>query len=172
MAWIALEGMRFHAFHGVYEAEQQIGTEYVVDIYVKSGIAKAAATDAVEQTINYEMIYRICQIEMETPRKLIETVLAAIAARMKHQFGAMQALRIRVRKLQPPLGGRVAEAWVEEDADFVASCPRCKSKLICYSDDSCWCKAEERLHPATKETLLRQFGSTCLCQNCLKLYAG
>ena len=171
MAWIALEGMRFHAFHGVYDAEKAIGTEYLVDVYVKAGIAKAAATDQVEQTVNYEIIFRICQLEMEQPRHLIETVLAGIIARMKHQFVTLQAIRVRVRKLNPPLGGRVADAWVEEEADFVASCPRCKRKHICYSDNNCWCK-EINLHPATKETLVRQFGTTCLCESCVKLYAG
>ena len=31
---------------------------------------------------------------------------------------------------------------------------------------------QTNVHPATLETLKRQFGTTCLCQNCLKLYAG
>ena len=52
MAQIALEGMRFHAFHGVHEAEQIIGTEFVVDVFVRSGITRAALSDNVALTIN------------------------------------------------------------------------------------------------------------------------
>ena len=63
MAQIALEGMRFHAFHGVHEAEQTIGAEFVVDVVVRAGIAKAALTDNVGLTINYETIYQICTLE-------------------------------------------------------------------------------------------------------------
>ena len=65
MAQIALEGMRFHAFHGVHEAEQIIGSEFVVDIFVRASIAKAGATDNVALTINYETIYQLCRLEME-----------------------------------------------------------------------------------------------------------
>lgn len=170
MAWIALEGMRFHAYHGVYEAEKLLGGEYVVDLYVRTGIAKAAAADNVEATINYETIYQICRLEMDQPHQLIETVVAKIVGRMKHQFNTMEALRIRVRKLHPPIGGRIDAAFVEEILEFVSDCPRCKKKFISYGDD-CW-ERFPNLHPATREALTRQFGPKCLCDDCLKFYQG
>ncbi len=107
---------------------------------------------------------------MEQPRKLIETVVAAIVKRMKFQFLEMQAIRVRVTKLNPPVGGRVQSAWVQEEHDFIKECPRCKKKFISYDDD-CW-KKFPQLHPATKETLERQFNGKCLCDNCLKFYVG
>lgn len=171
MAWIALEGMRFFAYHGVYDAEQVLGGEYVLDVYIKTGISLAAGTDALENAVNYETVHQICKLEMSKPRKLIEKVLQEIVNQLKHQFGAMQALRVRVRKLNPPLGGRVASAVVEEEYDFYQECPRCKSMFINYEPDDCW-KRHPNAHPATRETLERQFGKKCLCDNCLKLYAG
>ncbi|GAB4499401.1 MAG: hypothetical protein OHK0019_36430 [Saprospiraceae bacterium] len=171
MALISLEGMRFHAQHGVYEAEKTLGTEYIVDIVVNFNTEKAVKDDDVEKTMNYETIYQICRMEMETPRKLIETVVANIVKRMKFHFSEMQALRVRVRKLNPPLGGRVAESWVQEDHEFVKDCPRCKKKFINYDSDDCW-QRFPHLHPATKETLERQFDKKCLCDNCLKFYVG
>jgi 7,8-dihydroneopterin aldolase/epimerase/oxygenase len=171
MAIIALEGMRFHAFHGVYEAEQLLGTEYVVDVYVQTDIGKAAKEDKVEYTINYETIYQICRLEMDKRRQLIETVLTAIVGRMKQQFPTMAALRIRVRKCNPPLGGRVDASWVEIEEVYLTDCPRCKKKYIQFNNDDCWLRFPN-LHPATKETLERQFGKKCLCDDCLKFYAG
>jgi len=170
MALISLEGMRFHAYHGVYEAEKTLGNEYVVDVVVNTNTEKAAKEDKVELTMNYETIYQICRLEMEQPRKLIETVAAGIVKRMKFQFLEMQAIRVRVTKLNPPVGGRVQSAWVQEEHDFIKECPRCKKKFISYDDD-CW-KKFPHLHPATKETLERQFSGKCLCDNCLKFYVG
>lgn len=164
--------MRFHARHGVHEAERVLGNEYIVDVYIKTGIKKASETDDVAHTINYETVYHICQLEMDKPKNLLETVLAAIIKRLKHQFSTIIGLRIRIRKLNPPVGGRVESSWVEDEADFITSCPRCKGKFLCYNDETCWCKALSNLHPATQETLTRQFGTTCLCSNCLKLYLG
>ncbi len=171
MALISLEGMRFHAHHGVYEAEQTLGGEYLVDVVVNYNTEKAAKDDDVEKTLNYESVYHICRMEMETPRKLVETIAANIVKRMKTQFAGMNALRVRVTKLNPPLGGRVAAALVTEEHDFVKDCPRCKKKFINYDSDDCW-ERFPNLHPATKETLERQFDKKCLCDNCLKFYVG
>jgi dihydroneopterin aldolase len=170
MAWIVLEGMRFHAFHGVYDAERILGSDYIVDIYIKTSFARAAAADTVDQTINYETVFQLCRMEMEKPRQLIESVLEGIIARLKHQFNNMFGLRVRVRKVNPPLGGRVAFAWVEDEADFISKCPRCTRRFINYDDD-CWTRAGN-IHPATRETLQRQYDNACLCPECLKLYGG
>ena len=186
MAWVALEGMRFHAFHGVYEAEQVLGGEYVVDVYVSTGIAAAAQKDSLADThVNYETVFKICLVEMAIPRKLLETVVTNIIGKMKHQFPSMKAIRVRVSKLNPPIfgkmqteakykaiGGQASTAWVEDEQKFVSKCPRCQQEFLCYKDQTCWCKALTNIHPATVETLTRQYGTSCLCGTCLKLYAG
>lgn len=189
MALIVLEGMRFHAFHGVHPEEQVLGGEYIVNVEVQTGIALAAKTDDIEFTpVNYETVYQICMAEMAQPKKLLETVVTNIIYRMKRQFSQMKSVKVQVRKLNPPIhakmgpltqtqkyppiSGRVEAAWVQDESSFVSSCPRCKTPFLCYADDTCWCKEIQNIHPATQETLKRQFGSTCLCQNCLKLYAG
>ena len=189
MALVVLEGMRFHAFHGVYPEEQLLGTDYVVNVEVQTGIAMAAKTDSLEHaTINYETVFQICMAEMAQPRKLLETVVTNIIQRMKRQFPQMKGIKVQVRKLNPPIstkmramknseahnpiGGRAEAAWVQDEGDFVSKCPRCKTSFLCYADNTCWCKELNNIHPATQETLKRQFGTTCLCPTCLKLYAG
>ncbi|MFN0013719.1 MAG: dihydroneopterin aldolase [Saprospiraceae bacterium] len=171
MALIAIEGMKFHAFHGVYEAERKIGTDYMVDVYVQTVIAAASASDQLEATINYESVYLACKMEMSQPKQLIESVLNGIFQRMKKQFPGMMALKVRVRKMNPPLGGQVASAWVEDEQTFMQQCPRCSRSFVNYNPGDCWAR-HPNLHPATRETLTRQFGGKCLCDDCLKFYAG
>jgi dihydroneopterin aldolase len=172
MALVALENMQFHAHHGVYDAEQIVGNTYVVSVYVRTAIVKAALSDNLAEAINYESIFHLCQKEMEVPRKLLESVVVSIAMRMKHQFQNMQGLRVRVQKMNPPVGGQVESSWVEEEWKFDTNCPRCKRGMICYGDDSCWCNNIGNIFPATRETMIRQFGTSCLCSECLKIYAG
>lgn len=171
MAWIGLEGMHFHAFHGMYDAEQVLGTDYRVDVYVQTDIGAAAKADDVAHTINYETIFQICQLEMDKPRHLIETVLRGIMDRIKAQFPLMIAQRVRIWKLNPPLGGRVTASWVEEEENYQQECPKCKKKFLQHKPDECWSRYPN-LHYATRETLERQFGKKCLCDDCLKFYNG
>lgn len=171
MAIIALEGMRFHAYHGVYEAERKIGTEYIVDVRITVNVGKAVVSDNIANTVNYESVYRICRMEMDQPRNLIESVLGHIVEGIKHQFTEMESMTVCIRKRNPPLGGRVDWALVESTQDFTTDCPRCKSKIIRYNNDDCF-ERFPNLHPATREMLAKQFGPRCLCDNCLKFYAG
>jgi 7,8-dihydroneopterin aldolase/epimerase/oxygenase len=172
MGLIALEGMRFHAYHGVYDAERILGTEYVVDIYVQTvATIVAAATDDVSKTVNYESIYQICRIEMEQPRNLIEAVAKSIMAKMKHQFDNMMSLKVRVKKCNPPMGGRIASASIEEEEMYLSACPSCQKQFINYNPGDCWAR-NPNVFSATKEQLERQYGGKCLCDTCLKLYTG
>ena len=53
MQQISLEGMRFYAYHGVYEEEQIIGNYYTVDVYIHTDFSKASESDDIFETINY-----------------------------------------------------------------------------------------------------------------------
>ena len=186
MALIALEGMKFYAFHGVYEAERVLGNDYVVDVIVETGIAAPSASDSIaDAIINYEPVFQICLVEMSKPRNLLEAVVGSIIRNMKIQFPFMKSVRVRVRKMNPPVYGRLMQegktahavpgqagsAWVEDEVNLVSKCPRCKLDFLCYKDDTCWCRTLS-VHPATLENLKRQFGTTCLCSDCMKLYKG
>lgn len=113
MAKIALEGMHFYAYHGFYEEEQIIGGEYIVDVFVETNIAQAAATDDLYQTVNYESIFLICQAEMRKPTQLIEAVAQRIYNKLDYLFPTLNGIVVKIKKLAPPLGGRVDCASVE-----------------------------------------------------------
>jgi 7,8-dihydroneopterin aldolase/epimerase/oxygenase len=113
MAIIALEGIRIYARHGYYEEEAVLGTEFVLDIYVEAEIQPAAGEDALARTVNYETIYLLCQSEMKKTSRLIETVAQRIADRITGHFDGVLGVRVRLRKMNPPLGGSVGCAYVE-----------------------------------------------------------
>ena len=118
MALIALEGMHFYAYHGFYEEERIIGGKYIVDIYIDANTNVAAATDDLYRTINYETVFRICQAEMRKPSKLIEALAQRIISKMSDMFGKKaRNIKIRIKKLAPPLGGRVDCAFIEVEKD-------------------------------------------------------
>ena len=177
MAIIALEGMRFFAYHGLYEEEKLMGTHFILDIELKTDVTFANTieedeVDKVIGTINYETVYEICKIEMSRPQKLLETVVKNIMTALKWQFQNIFQLRIKIKKLNPPVGGTVASSSIEVEESYFKQCGRCGAPLVCYKLSSCWCTAvKANVHPRTMEMLTTQYKG-CLCGKCLEEYAG
>ena len=112
MAEIRLEGMSFFAHHGYYIHEQTRGNHYLVDVSVHADIEGAALDDDLHQTVNYEIIYRICSDIMNEPCKLIETVAYRIAHEVRKSFPYLGQITVVMHKMQPELGGPVNSAQV------------------------------------------------------------
>ena len=53
---IALEGMEFFAYHGLYELERKEGNQFRVDIEIETDFTKGALSDEISGTLNYEDI--------------------------------------------------------------------------------------------------------------------
>ncbi|MEZ4933239.1 MAG: dihydroneopterin aldolase [Saprospiraceae bacterium] len=171
MSVIALEGMRFRANHGFYEEEQILGGDYIVDVYITTIFTKASIDDDLKKTINYETVYLICEAAMKKNSKLLENVADRISMDLKYQFGFIKELKVKVKKLNPPLGGRVESAWVEVDGYYSKKCARCARPMICYSDKSCWC-LNTKVYRQTLEQMKTHYGNDCLCEECLRFFAG
>lgn len=115
MALIALEGIKMFANHGFHPEESIVGNEYCIDVYIEADIEKAVKADDLFSTVNYETVYLICDSEMKKTRKLIETVAAGITSRIVSQFQGIQGTKVRIKKLHPPIDGRIDSAYVEVD---------------------------------------------------------
>ncbi|MEM6963355.1 MAG: dihydroneopterin aldolase [Bacteroidota bacterium] len=170
MSQIALEGMRFYAYHGFYEEEQIIGNNYVIDVYIKTNFAEAAQEDDLFKTINYETVYLICQREMRIKTKLLEAIVLRIVDGLKFQFKNMAEVKIKIKKENPMPGVKLDSSSIEVSQNFVKECPRCESPTICYGDHNCW-REEIQIHPQTKLMLEQKFGD-CLCRECLTYFGG
>ena len=109
---IALEGLEFHAFHGVYPHERESGNWFEVDISVDTDITTAALQDDLSGTINYETLFKIVQDEMEKPSKLLETVAHHIIEDVMRELPAALQVELKISKINPPIGGKCKKASI------------------------------------------------------------
>lgn len=122
MGKLGIEGMQFHAYHGHYEAENVVGTTFVVDVHFKMDLEKAGLSDKITDTVNYEDIYKICadimgfQFELieKVAKSILDEILQLLTRKLEHQ-GEKQIIEVmvRVRKHNPPLSGLVDSTFVE-----------------------------------------------------------
>lgn len=116
---IELKGVRFFAFHGVYQEERQAGNEYLVDLSVKyrSG---AKGVNKIADTVNYEKLFEILKQEMQQPRDLLETLATSIIEKIREQFPQVKETIISIQKKNPPMtnfSGNVAVTFKKSYPD-------------------------------------------------------
>lgn len=113
MAIVALEGMHFYAYHGVFKAEQENGNDFVVDLYMETSGA-LPTTDDLGDVPDYGKAYDIVAEIMATRVQLLETLVAKIGPAILERMEEVAGLRVRVSKMSPPVTGDVLRSYVEE----------------------------------------------------------
>ena len=114
MAIVGLEGVRIRGPHGFYPEEEVLGNEFLIDVFVSTNTKRAALTDDLGKTVNYETLYLMVQSEMRKSSQLIETLADRIVMRIEEYYEHnIDGVRIILRKLNPPLGGEVKAAYME-----------------------------------------------------------
>jgi 7,8-dihydroneopterin aldolase/epimerase/oxygenase len=107
MAQIALENMEFYAYHGCFSEEQIIGTRFIVDLWIETDTTEAEHSDKLSQTINYQGVFLLVKEQMAVKSKLLEHVGRRILDALKEQFPEVISAKVKVSKMNPPLGGKI-----------------------------------------------------------------
>ena len=113
MAIISIEKMEFYSYHGCFEEERKIGTWFNVDLSMEVDTSKAEETDNLDDTVNYQAVYAVVKREMMISSKLLEHVARRILDAVKQEFPAVSYAWVKVKKMNPPLGGKMESVSVE-----------------------------------------------------------
>ena len=113
MEKIILKDIKVYAYHGCLIEEGQIGSDYHINLSIEADLKKAANTDELCDTIDYVLLNKIVNEEMEIRVKLLETVAHRILHRIFTEITLVQTATIQVSKINPPIGGDVAMVSVE-----------------------------------------------------------
>jgi len=112
MIKVSLHGAEFFARHGFYKEEQILGNYFIVNIEACFNPNTPAINDDLNNTLNYERLYEIAKAWMTVPKQLLETVAQGIADDILLQFTYVSTLQVEVKKLNPPLKGKVAASGI------------------------------------------------------------
>jgi dihydroneopterin aldolase len=102
---VYIKGLRAQAVIGVYDWERLIRQPLVIDLEMASDTARAAASDAIADALDYAAIaQQVLALVEGSEFQLLETLADAIATMVMRDFG-VPWLRLRLSK-----PGAVAEA--------------------------------------------------------------
>lgn len=95
---VYIRGLRAQAVIGVYEWERHIRQTLVIDLEMASDTARAAATDAIADALDYAAIsQRVLALVEESQYQLIESLAEEVARVVIAEFD-VPWLRVRVAK--------------------------------------------------------------------------
>ncbi len=101
MLSIHLKNLIFKAYHGIYEEEKIQGNIFEVNIAIYHH--PHHTIEAIEQTINYELVYELVNKRMQIATPLLETVVMDIAHLILQQFVLAEKVIVSVTKTNPPI---------------------------------------------------------------------
>ena len=110
---IVLSDVRLYARHGVMEQERRVGAWFSVSLRVHYNIQEATETDSLESTISYADVRDVVKAEMAVPSKLLEHVAARVGRAVMERFPQVEAVEVKLLKLNPPMGADCGGAGVE-----------------------------------------------------------
>ncbi|MGB5510580.1 MAG: dihydroneopterin aldolase [Woeseiaceae bacterium] len=110
---IFLTELKVDTIIGIWEWERKIRQTVIIDLEMSADIAKAAATDSVEDTLNYKSVAkRIQGFVGDSSFQLVETLAERIAGIIREEFG-VQWVKVRVNKPGAIRGSRDVGILIE-----------------------------------------------------------
>jgi dihydroneopterin aldolase len=95
---IFLNDLKVSAIIGIWEWERRVRQNIHVDLEMATDIRRAAASDSIEDTLNYKRVAkRVESFVAESDFQLVETLAERIAEIILTEF-AVPWVRVRVRK--------------------------------------------------------------------------
>ncbi|EIA09966.1 dihydroneopterin aldolase [Flavobacterium frigoris] len=113
MGTIKLKNIRTYSYHGCLIEEGKIGSDYSVDLEIKTDLRKSCVSDNLEDTVDYVLLNAIVVEEMEIRSHLLEHVAQRIITRVFSEIPEVSRILLAVSKLNPPIGGDVESVTVE-----------------------------------------------------------
>ena len=122
---ITLSNMVFYGYHGDLPEESKLGQRWIVDLILTLDIAAAAASDDLNQTVDYTRVYAICRETVEKDRfKLIEALANHVIDRVLVACPIVDKVEITIKKPSVPIAGILDHVAVETSKSRADSLPR------------------------------------------------
>jgi len=110
---VRLNDIVLFAHLGVTQAERELGQRIHIDLELETDLTAASRSDALEDTLDYEAVYRRVEAVVEESRhRLVESLAGTLIEVLFGEFSPRR-VRIRVRKPNVPFAGSLASAEVE-----------------------------------------------------------
>jgi len=100
---VFIRDLEFYAYHGVPDAEQEIGHRYRADVELELVDCPAASTDEVADTVDYALVALwILEWATKNRYRTVEHLANLLCSKVIERFPQVAAVSIEIAKPMPP----------------------------------------------------------------------
>ena len=102
---IYVEDLEVYAYHGVNQAEKDMGQRFLISLQIFLNLSEAGKSDDLSKTINYAKL--CCEVEEEFKREkydLIEKSAESLANFILKKYMAVEKVTVKIKKPWAPIG--------------------------------------------------------------------
>lgn len=107
MGSIKLKNIRTFSYHGCLVEESKIGSNYRIDLSIKTDLSRSSQTDKLIDTVDYVLLNQIVKEQMAIRSELLEHVAQRIIDTVFKKSSRVTEIKVDISKLNPPIGGDV-----------------------------------------------------------------
>jgi len=110
---VKLTGVQIYGHHGVTPSEREIGQRFRIDVDMGLDLREAGKSDRVQDTVDYQEVYRIIEsVTRERRYHLIEAMAEDIASSLLGTFPRLREVTVCVKKPGAAIGAILDHAEV------------------------------------------------------------
>ena len=117
MGTIKLKNIRTYSYHGCLIEEGKIGSDYSVDLEIRTNLKLSSESDNLKDTVDYVHLNTIVIEEMAIRSNLLEHVAKRIIDRALAELEMISKIKVGVSKINPPIGGDVEAVTIEMEEE-------------------------------------------------------
>lgn len=117
MGTIRLKNIRTFSYHGCLIEEGKIGSDYSIDLEIKTNLKLSSESDNLKDTVDYVHLNKIVIEEMAIRSNLLEHVTKRIIVRAFAEIENISKIKVAVSKINPPIGGDVEAVTIEMEEE-------------------------------------------------------
>lgn len=112
MGTIHIEDMEFYSFHGHFREERIVGNKFLVDLAIETDMDVPAASDNLNDAVNYQRVYEIVKSQMGMKSHLLEHIAGRILDSVYAEMKGIIRATVKVSKMNPSMGGKIGSVSV------------------------------------------------------------
>lgn len=114
-----IKDLEVYAYHGVNEAEKDIGQRFLISLEMFMDLSKPGKTDDLKETVNYAQLSYDVEEEFKRYKyDLIEKAAESLANFILEKYELIDRIKVKIKKPWAPIGKSLDYAAVEVDRSW------------------------------------------------------